>query len=107
MSHQDWNYIVMNKTKIKSPVKYPGPTEEVIRMKKIENEEYIVPKVSVALQQQIREARAKKGWTQKDLASRLNLKPAVINGYESGSIIPDNHTLQKLSKALGVTLKLK
>ena len=104
MNHQDWNPIVINKPK--SPTKRSGPPEEFIRMKKIENEEYVLPKISVALQQQIREARARKGWTQKDLAAQLNVKANIINGYESGSIVPDHNTLQRMSRVLGVPLKL-
>lgn len=107
MNHQDWNPVTINKPKPKSPVKHSGPSEEVIRMKKIEDENYVIPKVSVALQQQIREARAKKGWTQKDLAARLNVKVSVVNGYESGSIVPDHSILQRLSRELDVPLKLK
>lgn len=107
MNHQDWTPVIMNKTKPKSPVKHSGPSEEAIRMRKIEEEDYVIPKLSVALQQQIRDGRANKGWTQKDLAAHLNLKVSVINGYESGSVVPDHSTLQRLSRALGIPLKLK
>lgn len=108
MSHQDWNPIVFNNPR-QSKVKFSGPSipEEVIRMKKLEEETYVIPKVSVALQQQIREARAAKGWTQKELAAKINVKQNIINGYESGNVIPDNQTVQKLSRALGVPLKLR
>jgi len=106
MNHQDWNPIVLNKDTQKS-TKKSGPSEDFIRMKKIENDEYVIPKVSVALQQQIRDARASKGMTQKDLAAQLNVKAAIINGYESGSVVPDNKMLQRMSRILGVQLKLK
>lgn len=106
MNHQDWKPIVLNKDNQKS-TKKSGPSEDFIRMKKIENDEYVIPKVSVALQQQIRDARASKGMTQKDLAAQLNIKAAIINGYESGSIVPDNKILQRMSRILGVQLKLK
>ena len=107
MNHQDWTTITVNKSKSKPAVRRPGPSDQVIRMKKIEEEDYVVPKVPVALQRQIREARDKKGWTQKDLAARLNIKSSVINGYESGSIVPDHNMLQRLSRALEVSLKLR
>lgn len=107
MDHQDWNPIVINKPKAKSSAKHSAPPEEIIRMKQIEDENYVIPKVSIALQHQIREARSKKGWTQKDLAARLNVKSSIINGYESGSVVPDHTTLQRLSRALDVPLKLK
>lgn len=106
MDTQDWNPVILNKSGPKSHIKRSGPPEEVVRMKKIESEDYVIPKISAALQQQIRDARSRKGWTQKQLALQLNIKSSVINGYESGAVIPDHNTLQRLSRVLGVTLKL-
>lgn len=39
------------------------------------------------------------------LPQLINEKPSVINEYESGKAIPNPQVLQKLSRALGVTLK--
>jgi hypothetical protein len=39
------------------------------------------------------------------LLQLINEKPSVINEYESGKAIPNPQVLQKLSRALGVTLK--
>jgi len=106
MNHQDWTPVIFNKS-TKPTIKRPALSEDAIRMRKLEDEEYVLPKISIAVQQQIKDARVSKGWTQKDLASRLNVKASVINGYESGSVIPDNKTLQQLSRVLGVPLKLR
>jgi putative transcription factor len=54
----------------------------------------------VALQQ----ARTAKGWTQKQLAQRINEKQTVINEYETGRVIPNPQIIQKLQRALGVSL---
>lgn len=107
MSHQDWNpLIINNKNNKKSPKPKIVVPDEVIKMNKIENDEYQIPKISLNLQQQIQQARASKGWSQKDLAQRLNVKVDIIRNYESGTAIPDNSLLQRMSRLLGVTLKL-
>lgn len=45
--------------------------------------------------------------TQKDLATKVNEKPSVINDYESGRAIPSQQVLAKLERALGVKLRGK
>lgn len=45
--------------------------------------------------------------TQKDLATRVNEKPSVINDYESGRAVPNQQVLAKLERALGVKLRGK
>jgi len=45
--------------------------------------------------------------SQKDLATKINEKPSVINDYESGRAIPSQQVLAKLERALGVKLRGK
>ncbi len=60
--------------------------------------------VSKAIQQ----ARQAKGLTQKDLATKINEKPAVVNEYEGGKALnPNQQILMKLERALGVKLRGK
>lgn len=106
MDHQDWTPVVLNPVKPKAKV-VPRPPDETIQSRKIESEDYVPPKVSLSLQRKIQDARQNKGWSQKDLAARVNVKPAIINGYESGNIVPDHKMLQKISRALGTPLSLK
>ena len=40
--------------------------------------------------------------TQKELAQKINVKPAVINEYESGKAIPNPKTLNNIKKILGI-----
>ncbi len=44
------------------------------------------------------------GWQQKDLAQRLNVKPSVINDYESGKVVPQPAFIAQMNRVLGVTL---
>lgn len=48
----------------------------------------------------LKELREKRGWTQRDLASRLGLTQAHISGIESGKIVPRYDTLLELVRIL-------
>ncbi|SCV17570.1 related to Multiprotein-bridging factor 1 [Nakaseomyces glabratus] len=45
--------------------------------------------------------------SQKDLATKINEKPTVINDYEAGRAIPNQQVLGKMERALGVKLRGK
>ena len=75
-------------------------------LKKLDAEELpVVEKVSHDLSKQIQNARTGKGWTQKELAQKLNITPRVIQDYENGKAIPDGQLLANMSRLLGVKLK--
>lgn len=103
MNHQDWNPVVLHKR----PTPVNKVTPEVSREVKIEREEIGThEKVSMSLAKTIQQARIAKGFkTQKDLANAVGVKVDIINGYESGKMIPDNTLMQKLRRVLGVKLK--
>jgi transcriptional regulator with XRE-family HTH domain len=48
----------------------------------------------------LKDAREKRGWTQRDLASRVALTQAHISGIESGKIVPRYDTLLELVRIL-------
>lgn len=47
--------------------------------------------------------RKAKGWTQRELAERLGVRPPTITQYETGARKPDIVTLKKLAKILDCT----
>lgn len=55
----------------------------------------------------LKQARATKGWTQKDLSQRINEKPQIVAEYESGKAIPNNQIQTKMERALGIQLRGK
>ncbi|KAJ1660551.1 multiprotein-bridging factor 1 [Dispira simplex] len=63
------------------------------------------PKVKADTAQAIRKARAEKSLTQKELATKINEKPNVVQEYESGKAIPNQQVLTKMERALGVKLR--
>lgn len=51
----------------------------------------------------VKELRAAKGWTQKQLATAANIRPATLNALEKGQTKGiDFDTLERLAVALGV-----
>lgn len=63
-----------------------------------------VKKVDASVGKAIQQARQDKKLTQKDLATKVNEKPQVINDYEAGRAVPNQQLLGKLQRALGVKL---
>lgn len=72
-------------------------TDEVVEVKKLD----------ASVGKTIQKARQEKKLTQKDLATKVNEKPTVINDYEAGRAIPNQQILGKLERALGVKLRGK
>jgi transcriptional regulator with XRE-family HTH domain len=50
----------------------------------------------------LRDLRAKKGWTQPELARRARVGIATINQAETGKRVPHVTTQEKIARALGV-----
>lgn len=55
----------------------------------------------------IQQGRQAKGWTQKELATKINEKPQVINDYEAGRAIPNQQIFGKLERNLAMKLRGK
>lgn len=50
----------------------------------------------------IRAARARKGWSQADLADKASLTPSAVSMYESGKRTPRADSLKRICESLGV-----
>ncbi|XP_046389666.1 endothelial differentiation-related factor 1 [Ischnura elegans] len=72
-----------------------------------ETEELKHDKVTLDVGKLIQQGRQSKGWSQKDLATRVNEKPQVINDYEAGRAIPNQNIIGKIEKAIGMKLRGK
>jgi putative transcription factor len=60
--------------------------------------------ISQGYAQLIRNAREERGWTQKELAKRINEKASLIGKMERGKMTPDDHVREKIEKLLGINL---
>ncbi|KAH3903188.1 probable Multiprotein-bridging factor 1 [Saccharomycodes ludwigii] len=79
------------------------------RLTKVDrDDDIIVPKkLDANVGKVIARSRTDKKLSQKDLATKINEKPTVINDYEAGRAIPNQQVLGKLERVLGVKLRGK
>lgn len=101
MEHQNWETIIFNKKKTKTDKKKPikkGGTGN--SLDKVDKDEFKIKKVTNKLSLEIKNKRNSKGFTQKELALKINVKPSVINDYESGKAIPNSAIINKLKRIL-------
>jgi putative transcription factor len=68
---------------------------------KIENEDekFKHKKIDIPMQKRIQTARMNAKLTQKELAQKLNVKPAIIQNYENGKAIPLGRIIQQIEQA--------
>lgn len=72
-----------------------------------ETEELHHERISLDVGRLIQIGRQNKELTQKELATKVNEKPQVIQDYESGRAIPNNQVLGKIERAVGIKLRGK
>lgn len=72
-----------------------------------ETEELKHDKIPLELGKLIQQGRQAKNMSQKDLATKINEKPQIINDYEAGRGIPNNMILGKIERAIGIKLRGK
>ena len=108
MDCQDWNSITFKKKvntvkhKDKSLLnKSKSQNEYSQKMGKIENETLKKKKISADFKIKMQKARLSLKLSQKDLATKLNVKTQVITSYENGLCTnPSNNFISKLEKHL-------
>ena len=105
VTHQDWNTIYVHLDKNKKDKKNEknslkkGPSNN---LDKTDIDTFKNKKVDEKFSIKIKNARNSKKMTQKELAQKINVKPAVINDYESGKAIPNPKTLNNIKRILGI-----
>ncbi|CUM68167.1 uncharacterized protein PRCAT00005884001 [Priceomyces carsonii] len=79
------------------------------RLTKLDATDDVVPtkKIDTNVGKTILKFRLEKKLTQKDLATKINEKPTVINDYEAGRAVPNQQVLGKMERVLGVKLRGK
>ncbi len=106
--HQDWNTVTF--------VKYKQPTQKeksetqrrvevATKMSKLDNPDYVPPKPEKVLGKALQKARTEKKMSQKDLATKLNTKPQVVQQWEAGKQnIPGNY-ISLINRHLSINLR--
>jgi putative transcription factor len=93
----------------KKPEKRSGPSEQVIKMAKLDNEteELKHKTVSSEVSRRIIQGRQNKKMNQKQLAQQAAINVNVVQEYENGKAIPNNQILGKFERILGIKLRGK
>lgn len=61
--------------------------------------------ISQSFKINLQTARQAKGWTQKELAQRINEKQTLVSQYESGQAVPNPAIMNKMERVLGTRLR--
>nr|CAH0099557.1 unnamed protein product [Daphnia galeata] len=86
--------------------KHTGTTLNTAKLDQ-ESEELKHASLSMDVAKLIQKGRQDKGYTQKDLATKINEKPQIITDYEAGRGIPNQQILGKIERAIGIKLRGK
>ena len=102
--NQDWNTIVLEKTKPKQKIVIPQRQASSIKIN--ESDDTIqIKKVSNQMARAVIDARCSKKWSQVQLAHNSNIDIKTINEIERGGSVYDANVFNKLCKALGTTIE--
>jgi putative transcription factor len=116
-SGQDWEVVKFAKQQSQN-----APKQQVIRHPKNsstdhkainaakiekETEDFHIERVTPYLSKSIIKARTSAKLTQAQLAQKIFQPLKVVQEYENGKATPNNQIIQKMSRALGTTLKLR
>ena len=103
MEHQDWKTLYVHKnTKANNKKKLNNKKGPSNSLDKVDKDEFKIKKINQDFSNKIRNNRNSKGLTQKELALKINIKPSVINDYESGKAIPNPAIINKLKRILEI-----
>ena len=99
---QDWSPITLRKKKTETP---KIVNSSVPKYKEDEDGKPIKKTLPKDFGSNMQKARLAKGWTQKELAQKLNVKLSEIQEYEQGKIAnPNRGFARRIEKALDATL---
>jgi ribosome-binding protein aMBF1 (putative translation factor) len=100
MHHQDWTPVILKKN---NPANKPSTTtgyrtQEAADVARLENDEPIKRDLTKtrAFSTNLQNLRLAKRMNQKQFATAMNVKPDIIQGIESGRVIPDATLMQSL-----------
>ena len=108
MDHQDWNTVTFVKHK-KPSTKEKSETqrrvEAATHMSKLDNPDYVPPKPEKVLGKALQQARMAKKMSQKDLATKLNVKPQLVQQWEAGKIPIPGNSIGLINRNIGINLR--
>lgn len=104
ISGQDWEPVILNNKKNT----YNNNSKVNKSLNNLDNEEDVIkPTVSLSNSLLIQNGRLAKKLSQKQLAQRLNIDSKIIQGYESGKLVPDVKLMTRIENILNIKLNKK
>lgn len=103
---QDWTPVVLTKKKKEDVPKPPPP--QISPLKKLDNqnpESFKHKTVPIHMAQAIAKRRTELKMTRTQLAQKINEKPSVVSDIETGGCVYNHTHVNKVLRALGLTLK--
>jgi len=108
ISGQDWEPVILNNKKntYKDNSKKNNKSNNELN-NDLEETNIKNPTVSLSNSLLIQNGRLAQKLSQKQLAQRLNIDSKIIQGYESGKIVPDVKLMIKIENILNIKLNKK
>ena len=106
MDCQDWKPVVLNKKQPKGSSTHSLSNQNPTKIKE-EKPSDEIPKKTMpkGFGKKMQQARAEKGWSQKELAQKLNCKVSEVQAYEQNKVENPNRKFgRKIEKVLGSPL---
>mgnify|MGYP003685378685 CR=1 FL=1 len=101
MDHQDWDTIYMKANKIMNDKDNQKPKKEKTKDQKLSEQvdtgNFTHKKMDKNYGSEIQKLRSSKGWTQKQLAQKLNIHPKEITNIENGTAIHNGALMNRLN----------
>lgn len=99
LSHQDWDtiYVTANKELNKDKIVNKGKSKEQKLDEKIEEGNFSLKKMDSSYGKHIQQCRCSRGWSQKELAQKLNISVKDIIEIENGKAKHNGRLMSRLN----------
>jgi ribosome-binding protein aMBF1 (putative translation factor) len=99
MEHQDWKPVILRKdSEPKRSVQHESGFKNKMNLDSSDPDPLRL--LGAEAGKQLQMARTIKGWTQRELAQKINVKPHLIRDYEIGNVVPDKAILRRIEGIL-------
>ena len=116
MSHQDWDTVIIRgkgshvqkkkerEGEKETRAKFDGTHSSAMRKLDDASDGQKPQRINPAVRTKLIQARGAKKMTQKELAMKAQITPALVQQYEAGKVKADVNVLRKMERALGTKL---
>jgi len=105
--HQDWTTVTfkkINKPSAKQQSEGQRKYESAVKLSKLEDPDYVPPKIEKSLGKALQQARLAKKMNQKDLATKLNTKSQTVQQWEAGKLKIPGQYINTINRVLNINL---